>query len=182
MRALVFFLLFPVWALAQQPAQVDPAQVVGYARADLNENGYDEGFLLVLDREGGVDLFIHEDGVALDYVHNFIETTRYAPEISALGAGGIEVDLHSADGLGSHDWSWVIDWDSTQAAYVVVEMSVFSTPRMADEAETYCRIDLWAGEVRVSQGDSGAVTRKIDARPMPLDRRGTGASFALCEG
>lgn len=181
MRAILFFLLLPVWAVAQ-PAEVSLDQVIGFARADLNADGRDERYLLVLDSEGGVDLYIfHEDtGAPTVYVENFVETTRYPPEITAVGLRNIEVSLHSTNGLGSHESSWLIEWDFEAGGYAVVGLGLETIPRMADEPAFSCGIDLLVGGVRTVTGDGHAVVREISVPPSPLLAPVPEANLSLC--
>lgn len=180
MRIAVFFLLFPVLAMAR-PAMVDPAQVVGFARTDLNKDGYDERFVLVLDGEGGVDLFIfHETtGAPAVFVDNFLETTRYAPSIEAVGADDIAVTLHSTDAYGSHKQDWLIEWDWQNGGYIVVGMGIETEPRMADTPPFSCGIDFLVGGVRIVQGET-VVNKEISVPPSPLQDPVPAASLALC--
>ena len=178
MRATLFFLLFPVWAAAQ-PTEIAPEQVIGFAWADLNEDGYDERYLLVLDEEGGVDLFIFSEGAPTVFVKSFIETTRTPPTISALGASTIEVALHATDGLGSHDRSWLIEWDWQEKSYAVVGLGLETTPRMADEPSFHCGIDFLVGATRTVTGDNAPVLKEISVPPSPLLNPNPEASFPL---
>lgn len=181
MRAILFFLLLPVWAVAQS-AEIAPEQVTGFARADLNEDGYDERYLLVLDDEGGVDLYIFHGitGAPSVYIENFIETTRYPPAITAVGTSHIEVSLHSTDGLGSHDSSWLIAWDWQAGGYAVVGLGLETIPRMADEPAFSCGMDFLVGGVRTVTGDGHAVVREISVPPSPLLAPVPEANFSLC--
>ena len=180
MRALVFFLLFPVWAAAQ-PAMIDPAQVVGFARTDLNEDGYDERFVLVLDGEGGVDLFIFHEitGAAPVFVDNFIETTREAPLIEAVGPDAVVISLRSTDAYGSHIREQYIGWDWDNGGYIVVGLGVKSEPRTVDGASFECGIDLLVGGMRIVRGDA-VINKEISAPPEPVQSPNTGAALALC--
>lgn len=181
MRAILFFLLFPAW-VAAQPLEIAPEQVVGFARADLNEDGYDERYLLVLDSEGGVDLYIFHEvtGAPTVFIENFVETTRAPPEITVVGSSSIEVSLHSADGLGSHDRSWLIGWDWQAGGYAVVGLGLETIPRMADEPSFSCGIDFFVGGVRTVTGDGHAVVREIPVPPSPLLAPIPEANFSLC--
>lgn len=181
MRVILFFLLLPAWAVAQ-PVEVAPEQVVGFARADLNEDGYDERYLLVLDSEGGVDLYIFHEvtGAATVYVENIVETTRAPPEITAVGTRHIEVSLHSADGLGSHDRSWLIGWNWEHGGYAVVGIALETTPRMADEPAFSCGIDFLVGGMRTVTGDGHAVVTEISVPPSPLLAPVPEANLSLC--
>ncbi len=181
MRVILFFLLLPAWAAAQ-PVEIAPEQVIGFARADLNENGIDERYLLVLDSEGGVDLYIFHGitGAPTVYIENFIETTRNPPAIMALGTSSIDISLHSTDGLGSHDRRWMIGWDWEIGGYAVVGLRLETIPRMADEPGFSCGIDFLVGGVRTVTGDGHAVVREISVLPSPLLAPVPEANFSLC--
>jgi len=180
MRAILFFLSLPAWAVAQ-PASIAPEQVVGFAQADLNEVGYDERALLVLDGEGGVNLYIFSETTPTVYVENFVETTHYPPTIAALGPGNIEVSLHSTDGLGSHDRRRLIGWDWQAGGYAVIGLSLESVPRMVDEPSFSCGIDFLVGGLRTVTGDSPANVREITVPPSPLLAPVPEANFSLCD-
>ncbi len=179
MRAILFFLLLPAWAGAQS-AEIAPEQVAGFARADLNEDGYDERYLLVLDGEGGVDLYIFDTNAPTVFVDNFIETTRNPPSIEALGTSSIDIFLHSTDGLGSHDRRWMIGWNWEDSSYALVGLSLQTFPRMADEPRFSCGIDLLVGGVRTVTGGNPANVRETKVPPSPLLRPVSEANFSLC--
>jgi len=179
MRATLFFLLFPVWAAAQ-PTEIAPEQVVGFAWADLNEDGYDERLLLALDGEGGVDLFILSEDAPTVFIRAFVETTRFPPTISALGTSTIEVSLHSTDGLGSHDKSWLIEWDWQNKRYAVVGLGLETVPRLADEPSFHCGIDFLVGAMRTVTGEAAPVLKEISVSPSPLLSPVSEANFSLC--
>ena len=180
MRIFLLLLLFPAWASAQ-PAMIPPEQVIGFVRADLNEDGDDERFVLVLDSEGGVDLYIFNEQYGVDpiYIENFLETTRYPPEISLVSKEDISISLHSVDGLGNHKRDMLIQWDRENGGYVVVGLSIETEPRMADEPHFSCGIDFLVGGMRIVKGDA-VEDREISVPPSPLLDPVPEASLALC--
>lgn len=180
MRALIISLLFPVVAAAQ-PVAVNPADVIGFARVDMNEDGFDERFVLVLDSEGGVDLFIFDERApdAPVYIDNIMETTRYAPVMTALNPTDIEISMHSNDAYGSHDRSMLIEWDQENSAYIVIGLSIETEPRMGDEPHFSCGIDFLVGDMRIVTGDKVEMW-EISVPPSPLLNPIPEASLSMC--
>lgn len=167
MRALLFFLLFPALAAAQ-PASIAPSTVAGFLRTDLNNDSFDERFVLVMDPEGVIDLYIFDERSGEQtYINYFSATNRDSPILYYAEDNTVMMSLTGHSGIGSYEQAvWI---GALEGGYYITSITHWFDPIMADGPEIVCAFDFIAGKAWITRGAAPEEIIPIDTPPLALD-------------